>query len=100
MVLSGEFIDAKTALSAGLIAEITQPELTLERAIELATLIAQKSPIAVQQAKEVLNKAFETTLSNGLDYERKAFVLLAGTEDRNEGIKAFLEKRQPEFKGK
>ena len=100
MVLSGEFIDAETALRAGLVAEITQPELTLERAIALATLIASKPPLAVIQAKEALLKAFETPLSAGLDFERKAFVMLSGTEDRNEGLAAFLEKRPPRFKGK
>ncbi len=100
MVLSGEFIDASTALSAGLVAEITQPELTLERATALAKTIAARPPIAVQQAKAALLKSFDTTLSAGLDFERKTFVMLAGTEDRNEGIKAFMEKRQPEFKGK
>jgi enoyl-CoA hydratase len=99
MVLSGEFIDADTARSAGLVAEVTQPELTLERALALAKTIACKSPLAVQQAKACLNKAFETTLSAGLDFERKAFVMLSGTEDRNEGIQAFMEKRKPEFKG-
>ncbi len=100
MVLSGEFIDADTARSAGLVAEVTQPELTLERAFALAKTIASKSPLAVQQAKACLNKAFETTLSAGLDFERKTFVMLASTEDRNEGIQAFMEKRKPEFKGK
>lgn len=100
MVLTGEFIDARSALSAGLVAEVTQDELTIERAITLARIIASKSPLAVQQAKACLNKSFETTLSSGLDFERKTFVMLAGTEDRNEGIKAFMEKRKPEFTGK
>jgi enoyl-CoA hydratase len=100
MVLSGEFIDARSALNAGLVAEITQPELTLETAQKLATTIASKSPLAVQQAKAALSQAFETSLSSGLDFERKTFVMLAASEDRNEGIQAFLEKRKPNFKGK
>lgn len=100
MVLSGEFIDAQTALSAGLASEVTQPELSLERAITLAKTIAEKPPLAVQQAKAALLKSFDTTLTTGLDFERKTFVMLAGTEDRNEGIQAFVEKRKPEFKGK
>lgn len=100
MVLAGEFIDAQTALSSGLIAEITLPELTLERATKLATLIARKPPLAVQLAKEALLNSFETSLSSGLEFERKAFVILAATEDRNEGIAAFMEKRRPQFKGK
>lgn len=100
MVLSGEFIDAQTALSAGLVAEITQPELCLERAVELAKTIASKPSLAVQQAKAALLKSFDSTLGMGLDFERKAFVMLAGTDDRNEGIQAFMEKRKPTFKGK
>lgn len=100
MVLSGEFIDAQTALSAGLVAEVTQPELSLERALALAATIARKPPLAVQQAKAALLRSFDTTLGAGLEFERKTFVMLAGTEDRNEGIQAFMEKRKPEFKGK
>jgi enoyl-CoA hydratase len=100
MVLSGEFIDAERAREAGLVSEICQPELTLQRAIEVASLIASKPPLAIRQAKEMLNKSFEMSLSSALDHERKSFVLLSGTEDRNEGINAFLEKRKPEFSGK
>ena len=100
MVLSGEFIDAETACSAGLVSEITQPELTLERARQLALTIAGKSPLALRQAKQALQQAFEGPLGSGLEFERKAFVMLAGSEDRREGIDAFLEKRKPEFKGK
>jgi len=100
MVLSGQFIDAETALSAGLVSEITQPELTLERAQQLARIIAAKSPLALRQAKQALQQAFETPLGSGLEFERKAFVMLAGSEDRREGIDAFLEKRKPEFKGR
>ena len=100
MVLSGEFIDAQRAQQAGLISEICQPELTLERAIEVATTIADKPPLAVRQAKEMLRQSFEMPLSAALDLERKSFVMLAGTEDRNEGINAFLQKRKPRFTGK
>ncbi len=99
MILTGEFIDANTALSAGLVAEITQPELCIERALELAQKIAQKAPLAVQQAKSTLLKSYETSLSDGLNFEREAFVMLAGTDDRNEGLAAFLEKRKPDFNG-
>ncbi len=99
MVLSGEFISAREALVAGLVAEVTIPEMSLERAIQLAQCIAQKPPLAIKQAKEILLKAFETHLESGLQYERKAFTVLSGTRDRNEGISAFFEKRKPEFKG-
>jgi len=100
MVLSGEFIDAATALQSGLVAEVTPSDQTLERATALAQKIAAKGPVAVRLAKEALLKAYETTAQSGLDFERKAFTLLAGTEDRNEGIAAFMEKRSPEFKGR
>ncbi len=100
MVLSGEMIDAKTALQANLIAEVVIPERTIERAHQLAKTIAKKPPIAVRLAKEALLKAFETDLESGLNIERKSFTLLAATEDRQEGIAAFMEKRKPEFKGR
>ncbi|TVT55688.1 MAG: 2,3-dehydroadipyl-CoA hydratase [Sedimenticola thiotaurini] len=99
LILSGEFITAQEALAAGLIAEITQPELTLKRAIALAETIASKSPIAIRIAKETILAAYETPLSQGLELERKAFLFLAATEDRQEGIQAFMEKRSPQFKG-
>ena len=99
MVLSGEMINADTALQAGLVAEVTQPELSLSRAQALAKTIAQKAPLAVQLAKESVLQAFETPLSAGLEFERKAFVALAATHDRQEGIAAFTERRRPDFKG-
>lgn len=100
MVLSGEFIGADEAKQCGLVAEVTTTENCISRTIELATKIAKKPPLAVIQAKEVMLKAFETDLESGLLYERKAFTVLAATEDRNEGIQAFLEKRKPAYKGK
>lgn len=99
MVLSGEFIDAVEAKAAGLITEITDPEKTLARAVALAEKIAEKPPLAVEQAKDVLLKSFEAHLDHSLLYERKAFTLLAATVDRNEGIQAFFDKRPPVFKG-
>ncbi len=100
MVLSGEFIDARGALAAGLVSDVVEPELTLETAQLLARKIAARSPLALRQAKEALRQAFELPLAGGLEFERKAFVMLAGSEDRREGIDAFLEKRKPEFKGR
>ncbi|MCV6587576.1 MAG: 2,3-dehydroadipyl-CoA hydratase [Marinobacterium sp.] len=100
MVLSGAFINAEQSRDFGLVSEVVIPERTIDRAREVATLIASKPPIAVKLAKEVLLKAFDTSLDAGLNLERKAFTLLAATEDRNEGIAAFTEKRKPNFKGK
>ena len=99
MVLSGETIGADEALQAGLVAEVIIPELSLERAEELGRTIATKPPLAVRQAKEVILEAFETHLSAGMKYERKAFTVLAATADRQEGIAAFLEKREPQYRG-
>lgn len=100
MILSGEFIDAETALNAGLVAEVTAGEEALSRAIKLSIKIARKSPLALEMAKQSVLKAFETPLRDGLDFERRSFTILAASEDRNEGIAAFLEKRKPAFKGR
>jgi enoyl-CoA hydratase len=99
MVLTGEPIDARQAQQAGLVSEVTEPELTVERALAIAQRIASKAPLAVRLAKEALLKAQDTDLASGLRFERHAFTLLAGTQDRAEGIAAFQEKRQPRFTG-
>ena len=100
MILAGEMIDAKTALAAGLVAEVVPHEVTIERALALARTIAAKPPIAVRLAKEAVLKSFDMTLEAGLDFERRAFAILLATEDKREGVAAFLEKRKPEFKGR
>lgn len=100
LVLTGETLDARHALQAGLISEMTQPELTVERALQVARSIAHKAPLAVRLAKEALLKAQDTDLASGLRFERHAFTLLAGTADRDEGIRAFQEKRPANFIGR
>ena len=100
LVLSGEFINAREALASGLVAEVTADDACLPRARELAAKIATKAPLAVRLAKEAVMQSFETQLTAGLAVERRNFVILAGTEDRQEGITAFLEKRPPTFTGK
>ena len=100
MVLTGQPISAVQALQAGLISELTQPELTVERALEMATVIAGKAPLAVRLAKEAVLRGMDTDLATGLRFERQAFTVLAGTDDRNEGIAAFREKRKPGFSGR
>ena len=99
MVLTGEPISARQALRSGLVSEVTQPEFTVERALHIAHSIATKAPLAVRLAKEALLKAMDTDLASGLRLERHAFTLLAGTRDRDEGIRAFQEKRLPAFTG-
>ncbi|HJV27888.1 MAG TPA: enoyl-CoA hydratase-related protein [Aromatoleum sp.] len=100
LVLAGEFLGTREALAAGLVAEVTADDACLPRARELAHKIASKAPLAVRLAKESVLQAFETPLTTGLMTERRNFVLLAGTEDRREGIDAFLEKRTPHWKGR
>jgi enoyl-CoA hydratase len=100
MVLTGQPIDASRALAAGLAGEVHEPERALERAVEIAVSVAAKPPLAVRLAKEAVLRAFEVPLSEALAAERQAFALLAASDDRNEGIAAFLEKRAPVFRGR
>lgn len=100
MVLAGEFISAREAQAAGLVAEVAADDACLGRAHELARKIAAKAPLAVRLAKDAVLQAFETPLGAGMALERRNFVVLAGTEDRNEGVRAFLEKRKPVWKGR
>ena len=100
VVLSGRFLDAFEAERAGLVARVVAREAWLEEAKRVAGEIAAKAPVAQRLAKEAVNRAFETTLSAGLDVERKLFHLAHSTEDAKEGLAAFGEKRKPEFKGR
>lgn len=99
MVLTGNFISAERALQAGLINKIVPVDIYLNEAIKLAKQIADKSPIAVQLAKESVLKSFENSLTEGLYFERKNFYMLFATEDQKEGMAAFVEKRKADFKG-
>ncbi|SPY76111.1 2,3-dehydroadipyl-CoA hydratase PaaF [Providencia rustigianii] len=100
MVLTGEPIDAKHALRVGLVSEVCVDELVLERAQTIAKRIASHAPLAVNAAKAALINGQETHLTEGLKLERQYFVALAGTDDRQEGINAFFEKRSPQFTGR
>ncbi|WP_375578388.1 enoyl-CoA hydratase-related protein [Marivirga tractuosa] len=100
LVLTGNFISAEEALHYGLVNKVVPTEMYLEAATELATQIAQMSPVAAKLAKESVNRAFETHLDEGLHFERKNFYLTFASEDQTEGMKAFVEKRKPEFTGK
>jgi len=100
MVLTGRFITAEEARQAGLINRVVPVELYLQEAVKLATEVAAMSPLAVKMAKEAVLKAFDTSLEEGLHFERKNFYLLFASEDQKEGMQAFMEKRPPIFKGK
>lgn len=99
MVLTGKTINAQRAYELGLVNRVVPVELYLSEAVKLATEIAQLSPIAVRLAKESVRKAQESSLSEGLEFERKNFYLLFATEDQKEGMNAFVEKRKANFKG-
>lgn len=100
MVLTGQPISAKMAREAGLISEVTVVENTLNKALEIASQIAQRAPLATRAAKASLKSVPNGTLSQGLVMERQLFSLLAETQDRAEGIQAFLDKRKATFEGK
>jgi enoyl-CoA hydratase len=100
MVLTGAMISAEEALRAGLVNMVVPVERYLDEARILARTIASKPPIAVRLAKESILKSFDTTIEGGLDFERKNFYLLFGTEDQKEGMRAFVEKRKPEWKNR
>jgi len=99
MILTGKFISAQEAFNFGLINKIVPTELYLEEAIKLASEVAMMSPVAIRLAKEAINKVFESSLEEGLHFERKNFYLTFASEDQKEGMAAFVDKRKPHFKG-
>jgi len=100
LVLTGRQMTAREAEAAGLVTRVVPDELALDEARSLAKEIAAKAPVAVRLAKEAVLKAYDTHLEGGLEFERKCFYLLFATEDRKEGIRAFLAKRPPHFEGR
>jgi enoyl-CoA hydratase len=99
IVLTGNPISADEALAMGLVNRVVPVETYLEEAQALARQIASKPPLAVQMAKAAVNNVFDTYLDRGLMVERRNFYLLFATEDQKEGMRAFLEKRPPEWTG-
>jgi len=100
LILTGRFLSAQEAHFYGLVNKVVPLEMYLHEAVELAKEIAQMPAIAVQLAKEAINRSFETQLDEGLMFERKNFYLTFASEDQKEGMKAFIEKRKPVYKGK
>ncbi len=98
MNLTGRFMDAAEAERAGLVSRVVPAGDLVEEAVAVAAKIAAKSAVAVLAAKESVNRAYETTLSEGVRFERRLFHALFATEDQKEGMAAFAEKRQPHFK--
>lgn len=100
VVLSGRFLTAAEAHRAGLVSRVVPPEHFLTEAIKLAHELAEKPPLQLRIAKEAVLKAWETPLAQGMEYERKLLYLCFATQDQKEGMKAFIEKRKPEYVGR
>jgi enoyl-CoA hydratase len=100
MILSGQIIDAKTAFAIGLVNHVYPADQLEAKTLELANTIAEKGPIAVRLAKEAVKIASRSNLDEGLRREVDLFALCFATEDKDEGVAAFLEKRKPVFKGR
>jgi enoyl-CoA hydratase len=100
MILTGEPIDAATALRAGLVAEVVAKDQALPRALQIAGLIARKPPRSAELAKSAVLAAYQTTLDTGLEFERQAIRHAFTTDDQSEGMNAFFEKRPPTYTGR
>lgn len=100
MVLTGRMITAEEAYRAGLVSRVVPREHFFDEAMNVCRELCRKSPIALRLAKEAVLKAAETTLAEGLEYERKLFYMLFATDDQKEGMRAFMEKRPAVFSGK
>jgi enoyl-CoA hydratase len=100
MILTGRMLSALEAYRHGLVARVVAKEAWLSEAKRVAHEIAAKGPIAVRLAKEAIDQAFETPLAAGVELERRSFFLARSSEDAGEGLRAFLEKRKPDFTGR
>ena len=98
MNLTGRFIDADEAERSGLVSRVVPLKKLMPEARAAATKITEKSMIATMAAKDTVNRAFETTLAEGLNYERRVFQSLFATDDQTEGMGAFAEKREAQFR--
>jgi enoyl-CoA hydratase len=100
MILTARMMDAAEAERSGLVSRVVPAEHLIEEAVKTAAAIAAKSRPSVMMAKEMINRAYETTLAEGVRFERRLFHSLFGTEDQREGISAFVEKRKPNFRNR
>jgi enoyl-CoA hydratase/carnithine racemase len=100
MMLTARMMDAAEAERAGLVSRVVPADKLLDEALAAAAKIASQSPLAVLMNKELVNTAYETTLSTGVAVERRLFHSLFAFEDQKEGMAAFVEKRKPDFKGR
>ncbi|SIO49994.1 short chain enoyl-CoA hydratase [Rhodovulum sp. ES.010] len=100
MHLTGRFMDAEEAERAGLVSRVVPAKKLMEEAMAAADKIAEKSALTTMAVKECVNRSYETTLREGLLFERRMFHMLFATEDQTEGMQAFVEKREPQFRDK
>ncbi|MBW0149622.1 MAG: enoyl-CoA hydratase [Phenylobacterium sp.] len=100
MILTGRMMDAAEAERAGLVSRVVPADTLVEEALAAAAKIAAQSPVAVMMNKELVETAYETTLSAGVAVERRLFHSLFAFDDQKEGMAAFVEKRKPSFKGR
>ena len=100
LILTGKIIDAQEACRIGLVSKVVKEKDLMKEAHSLATQISHNAPIAVRLAKFLINRSFETSLEDGLASESAMFGLCFSTEDQKEGMQAFVDKREPGFKGK
>src|SRR5687768_6778943 len=100
LILTGEIIDAQTALELGLVNHVVPADQLETKTMEIANRMAEKSPVALRLAKEAVKLASRSNLDEGLRREVDLFAMCFSSEDKDEGVSAFLEKRKPEFKGK
>jgi enoyl-CoA hydratase len=98
-VLTGDMMDAYAAEKAGLVAKVVPAETLMQEVFEICKVIANRAPVAVKLAKEAVNMAFETSLKDGMEFERRNFYLTFSSKDQKEGMKAFMEKREPKYEG-
>jgi enoyl-CoA hydratase len=99
MVLNNRTLTAEEAAQFGLVNRVVPVERCLDEALALAAEIAERAPLAVRLAKEAINQAFETSLTDGLADERRSFYLLFASQDQKEGMAAFIEKRNAQWRG-
>jgi enoyl-CoA hydratase len=100
MILTGRMMDAAEAERSGLVSRVVPADQLIEEAIKAAKKIAGLSPVSVMLTKEAVNSAYETTLSQGVTFERRLFHSMFALEDQKEGMAAFVEKRKPAFRGR
>jgi len=100
LILTADLVDAETALRLGIVSRVVPQADLIATALALAQRIAEHPPLAVRFAKRAINRGMQTDLDSGLEYERYAAAMIIDSEDRKEGMRAFVEKRKPVFTGR